>query len=411
MAIKSTLDANVTGRLLHLKNEFSKELVSLLDFWSSEALDEIHGGFVGNIDHYGQINPSANKGCILNTRILWTFSSAFRTTKDDRYGLIAKRAFTYIKNYFWDKDFGGLFWELDYLGNAVVKKKQAYVQGFGIYAFSEYYRATGEEESLNLAKKLYAILENNFLEPEHGGYAEALTENWQAIEDMRLSDKDLNAPKTMNTHLHILEPYTNLFRVWPDGNLKKSIVSLLKLFSDKIYNHDSHHLQLFFDLEWNSQFEEVSFGHDIEGAWLMNEASMVTNQGVLDEEIYNITNELVKATLAEGLDTDGSVFNDKKGEILDTDKHWWQQAEAMVGFMDAFEKNQDLDYLMHIEMLWSFIKKFMIDRENGEWFWRVNADNIPISTEDKVGLWKCPYHNGRALMELIERIDQMTDKS
>lgn len=411
MAIESILDEDITRRLLRIKDEFSEELVSLLDFWSSQGRDATHGGFAGNIDHYGHINTRSNKGCILNTRILWTFSSAYRTTKDERYGLLAKRAYTYIRDYFWDKEFGGLFWELDYLGNPVDKKKQAYVQGFGIYAFSEYYRAVADKESLNLAKDLYSILENNFLEPEHGGYVEALTENWHAIEDMRLSDKDLNAPKTMNTHLHILEPYTNLFRVWPDLQLKKSISSLLKLFSDKIYNHDSHHLQLFFDLEWNSQFEEVSFGHDIEAAWLMNEASMVINQGVLDEEIYKITNELVKATLSEGLDTDGSVFNDKKGDTLDTDKHWWPQAEAMVGFMDAFENNQNIDYLTHIEMLWSFIKNYMIDRENGEWFWRVNAANIPISTEDKLGFWKCPYHNGRALMELIERIDKMTDKS
>lgn len=411
MATKLTLDKDITHRFLHLKDEFSEELASLLAFWSSQGLDAIHGGFVGNIDHYGQVNLHANKGCILNTRILWTFSAAFRTTKEERYRLIAKRAFLYIKDHFWDKEFGGLFWELDTLGNPVDKKKQAYVQGFGIYAFSEYYRAAGDEESLNLAKTLYAILENNFLESEHGGYVEALTEDWQAIEDMRLSDKDLNAPKTMNTHLHILEPYSNLFRVWPDENLKKAIASLLKLFSDKIYNQESHHLQLFFDLEWNSQFEEVSFGHDIEAAWLLNEASMVINQGVLDLEIYKITNELVKATLSEGLDSDGSVFNDKKGEILDTDKHWWPQAEALVGFMDAFEINQDLDYLRHIEMLWRFIKNFLIDRENGEWFWRVNEDNIPISTEDKLGFWKCPYHNGRALMELIERIDKMTDKS
>ena len=249
------------------------------------------------------------------------------------------------------------------------------------------------------------------MESKHGGYVEALTENWQAIEDMRLSDKDLNAPKSMNTHLHILEPYTNLFRVWPDEKLKKTIGSLLKLFSDKIYNHNSHHLQLFFDLEWNSQFEEVSFGHDIEGAWLLNEASMIINEGILDEKIYTITNELVKATLSEGLDTDGSVFNNNRGGILDSDKHWWPQAEALVGFMDAFENTQDLKYLQRVEILWSFIKNFMIDKENGEWFWRVNASNIPITTEDKVGFWKCPYHNGRALMEIIERIDKMTDKS
>ena len=170
MATKLTLDADITRRFLHLKDEFSEELVSLLDFWSSKGMDDTHGGFLGKIDHYGQVHLKANKGCILNTRILWTFSSAFRATKDERYELMAQRAFVYIKDHFWDKDHGGLFWELDYVGNPVDKKKQAYAQGFGIYAFSEYYRAVGDEESLNLAKELYVILENNFLESDYGGY-------------------------------------------------------------------------------------------------------------------------------------------------------------------------------------------------------------------------------------------------
>jgi len=411
MASQSTLNIDIEKRLLHLKNEFHEEFMRLMDFWSSQAVDLNQGGFVGKIDHNGQIDPMANKGCILNTRILWTFSAAYRITKNEQYKILAKRAYTYIKDFFWDQEFGGLFWEIDYQGNPIDRKKQAYVQGFGIYAFSEYYRAVGDEESLELAKKLYTILESHFLEPRHGGYLEALAENWQRIEDMRLSYKDLNAPKSMNTHLHILEPYTNLYRVWPDDGLKKEIVSLLELFSDKIFHNKSHHLQLFFDLEWNSQFQEVSFGHDIEGAWLINEASMVINEGSLDKEIYAISNELVNATIAEGLDKDGSVFNEKKGEILDTDKHWWPQAEAMVGFMDAFENDRNSKYIRHVEMLWGFIKNHMIDREKGEWFWRVDEDNIVNTTEDKVGFWKCPYHNGRALIELMERIDKITDKS
>ena len=411
MALQSTLNNDLTNRLLHLNDEFHEELLQLLQFWSNQAVDLTYGGFVGKIDHYGQIDPRANKGCILNTRILWTFSAAYRITKDEQYKILAKRAFAYIKDFFWDQEFGGLFWELDYAGNPIDKKKQAYVQGFGIYALSEYYRALGEEESLELAKELYALLESHFLEPKHGGYLEALTENLQPIDDMRLSNKDFNAPKSMNTHLHILEPYANLYRVWPDDGLKMGIASLVKLLSNKIFNHNNHHLQLFFDLEWNTQFEEVSFGHDIEAAWLINEANMVINKGILDKEIHDFTNKLVKATMAEGLDSDGSVFNTKKGEILDRDKHWWPQAEAMVGFMDAFENDRNSKYIRHVEMLWNFIKNHMIDRENGEWFWRVDADKIINTTEDKVGFWKCPYHNGRAMMELIERIDKITHKS
>lgn len=399
------------SKLLSLKSEFSDELSRILDFWSTKCLDETQEGFIGGMDHFGNIQAEASKGCILNTRILWTFSAAYRNTNEEAYRDIAKRAYNYLVKYFWDHKNGGLFWELDYKGNPVDRKKQAYVQGFGIYAFSEYYRATSHEESLSYAKELFHILEEKFWDLKHSGYLEALTEDWQEIDDMRLSLKDLNTPKSMNTHLHILEPYTNLYRVWPNEKLKTALSSLLQIFCNKIYNPKTKHLKLFFNLDWKSQFEEISFGHDIEGAWLMNEASMVINNESLDKEVYMITKELVLSTLDEGMDKDGSLFNEIKGAELDTDKHWWPQAEAMVGFMDAFENEQDLTYLRHVDMLWEFIKTYMIDKENGEWFWRVNAANIPITTEDKVGFWKCPYHNGRALMELIERIDKMTDKS
>jgi len=402
---------HISSRLLFLKSEFSVELVRILDFWSTKCLDETHGGFIGRMDHFGKIDDEASKGCILNTRILWTFSAAYRTTKIDSYKIMAKRAYDYLTRYFWDHKNGGLYWELDYRGQPLDRKKQAYVQGFGVYAFSEYYRAFGHEESLDYAKELFHILEDKFWDLKYSGYLEALTEDWQEIDDMRLSLKDLNTPKSMNTHLHILEPYTNLYRVWPNEKLKTSLASLLHIFCNKIYNPNTKHLKLFFNLDWRSQFEEISFGHDIEGAWLINEANMIINKGSLDKEVHRISKELVLSTLHEGLDKDGSLFNEIKGAVLDTDKHWWPQAEAMVGFMDAFENEQDLNFLSHVEMLWEFIKTHMIDNENGEWYWRVDAANIPIITEEKAGFWKCPYHNGRALMELIERIDKLTEKS
>jgi mannobiose 2-epimerase len=399
------------SRLLQLKVEFSDELTSILEFWSTKCLDETHEGFIGSMDHYGNVDPVASKGCILNTRILWTFSAAYRTTNLEVYRTMAKRAYDYLTKYFWDHQYGGLYWELDHKGAPLDRKKQAYVQGFGIYAFSEYYRAIGVEESLAYARELFQILEEKYWDFKNTGYLEALTEDWKKIDDMRLSLKDLNTPKSMNTHLHILEPYTNLYRVWPNEKLKTAISSLLQIFCKKIYNPYTKHLKLFFSLDWKSQFEEISFGHDIEGAWLMNEASILINNGALDKEVHSITKQLVLSTLNEGLDKDGSLFNEMKGNQLDTDKHWWPQAEAMVGFLDAYELEGKKTYLEQVEKLWIFINNFLKDRENGEWFWRVNADNIAITSEDKAGFWKCPYHNGRALMELIERIVKLTDRS
>ncbi|MGI9531372.1 AGE family epimerase/isomerase [Lutimonas sp.] len=405
LGIKKELD-----KLNGLKNEFSEELNRILTFWSSACLDEANGGFIGKMDHYGKIDPEASKSCILNTRILWTFSAAYRTSNKEVYRSIADRAFDYLVNYFWDKDNGGLFWELDAQGGVLNSKKQAYAQGFGLYGFSEYFRATKKDESLKLALALFDILENNFWEPKFGGYIEALTADWKSLDDVRLSDKDLNTPKSMNTHLHILEPYSNLYRVHPDAKVKKAIESLLQVFTEKIYNPKTQHLRMFFNLDWTSQFEEVSFGHDIEAAWLLNEASILVHEGKVSEDLQKITAALVKATKKEGLDADGSLFNERHGAVLDKDKHWWPQAEALVGFMDAYELDQDPELVRHIEAIWQFIKSHLIDHKNGDWIWRVNAANIPVTSEDKVGFWKCPYHNSRALMELIERIDNLNNQ-
>lgn len=390
-----------------LKKEFSSELNDLMTFWSTSCIDEKYGGFIGNMDHYGKVDPEASKGCILNTRILWTFSAAYRIFKVEEYKTIADRAYAYIIDHFWDEVNGGLYWELDFLGVPINTKKQAYVQGFGIYAFSEYYRASKIEKSLTYAKDLYHILETKFWDFQFTGYFEALTQDWQRIKDMRLSAKDLNTPKSMNTHLHILEPYTNLYRVWPNPELKNSIESLIQIFINKIYDSKTDHLNLFFETNWTTHFQEVSFGHDIEGAWLLNEADMVIHDGVLSQEVKNVTSKLVEATINEGLDTDGSIFYERNGAQLDSDKHWWPQAEGLVGFMDAYSVEENKEYLKRAVKLWDFIKSNMIDKSNGEWYWRVDKDNQPVDTEDKAGFWKCPYHNGRAMMELIERIEEL----
>ena len=393
--------------LLRLKNEFSAELNNILEFWSSSCVDEKYGGFIGTMDHFGKIIPEGSKGSILNSRILWTFSAAYRISKIEEYKILADRAYRYITNHFWDDKNGGLFWELDYFGNPLVTKKQAYAQGFGIYAFSEYYRATGFEQSLTYAKELYVILEEKFWDFQFSGYVEALTQDWQVIEDMRLSLKDLNAPKSMNTHLHILEPFTNLYRIWPNARLKNSIQSLILIFTNKIYDAKTNHLNLFFANNWTTQFQEVSFGHDIEAAWLLNEADMVINDGNLNPELQKITKKLIEVTISEGLDSDGSIFYERNGAHLDTDKHWWPQAEGLVGFMDAYELDMNQEYLDKLIKLWDFIKSNMLDKSNGEWYWRVDQKNKPITTENKVGFWKCSYHNSRAMMELIERINKM----
>lgn len=395
----------IEEQLFNYKEDFSLELYELLDYWAKNTVDDIYGGFVGEINHIGKIKEGASKGAVLNSRILWTFSAAYKSSKLEKYKVVADKAFQYLMNHFWDAKNGGLIWEVDYLGNPLNTRKQAYAQGFGIYAFSEYYLATGNLESLNSANKLFDILETYFLDKVNGGYIEALQENWSPIEDMRLSDKDQNSPKSMNTHLHIIEPYVNLYRANPSLKIKKSIQELLAIFQHKIIDKNTGHFNLFFGIEWEIQSTAISFGHDIEGAWLLNEAAQVIEDKKLIKEIQKSSLNLVEITLKEGLDIDGSLFNECDDGHLDTDKHWWPQAEAMVGLIDAYEINPQPKYLEAVLKLWKFIKYNLKDNQNGEWYWRVDENCIPISTEVKVGFWKCPYHNGRALMELIKRIN------
>tara|TARA_B100000809_G_scaffold264125_2_gene319111 strand:+ start:12871 stop:14142 length:1272 start_codon:yes stop_codon:yes gene_type:complete len=397
----------LNSELNSLNSELTEELEVLLSFWSTKTIDSLNEGFIGEIDHFGNKNNFSSKGAVLNTRILWTFSCAFRVTKNPAYKVIAEKQFKYIIAHFWDTMHGGLFWELDNTGNPINTRKQAYAQGFGIYAFSEFYRATGDNESLKHAKELYHILENKFYDKNQIGYIEALKEDWSVIEDMRLSDKDLNAPKSMNTHLHILEAYTNLFRVWEDETLKQNIVNLISVFQDKIIDKKTGHFCLFFDMDWTKRSTAISFGHDIEGAWLLHESAQVIDDEVLIKDVQVSALSLVDLTLLKGLDKDGSLFYELENNHYDKDKHWWSQAEAMVGLMDAYQINSNPIYLKHLFNIWKFIKIRIIDKENGEWHWRVDENGATYTDDVKVGFWKCPYHNGRALMELIERIEKI----
>lgn len=388
-----------------LKEEMTLELENILEFWSMRTIDQKFGGFVGQIDQDGNVITGATKSAVLNTRLLWTFAAAYRVIGSEKLEQMATRAYDYLVNNFWDKEFGGLFWELDYKGEVVNARKQAYAQGFGVYAFSEFYRTIGNKESLELAKKLFSLIETNFRENQFGGYIEALDREWKPLADMRLSEKDANLPKSMNTHLHIFEPYTNLYRVWPDNELRERILHLLDIFQTKIVNHQTWHFGLFFEMDWTPKSDIISFGHDIEGAWLLHEAAYEINATECLKAIQQTALKLVDATLKEGTASDGSLFYEKEGDHLDTDRHWWPQAEAMVGLMDAWEITDKNQYLTKIAEVWNYIKENVIDYENGEWFGRIDERGTAISTEDKVGFWKCPYHNTRAMIEMIARIN------
>lgn len=380
---------------------FENELTNnILPFWIGKMQDDTHGGFYGCIDGNNILHEKANKGAILNCRILWTFSTAYRICRNPQYLTIAKRAFDYIQNHFIDKEYGGVVWELDYRGNPINMKKQIYVQGFALYGFSEYYRSTGDKAALDLAKNFFYLIEEH-KDKKWGGYAEAYTRDWKPIDDMRLSEKDANEKKTMNTHLHILEPYTNLCRIWNSPQLKTAQRELIEIFTQQILDNNTYHLNLFFAENWERKSTVISYGHDIEAAWLLYEAAEVLGDKTLLEKMKALSLKITDAA-SEGLRPDGSLIYERDGDHTDCERHWWVQAESVVGFMYAYKNSGKSTYKEKALNAWNYIRENLIDDEEGEWYWSRLDDRTINRNENKAGFWKCPYHNGRMCMEMIE---------
>jgi cellobiose epimerase len=395
----------VDDKVRSLKAEVKSELINnILLFWSTTMVDNEHGGFWGRIDGQGNIHPDADKGCVLNARILWTFSSAYRVLNNPDYLEKATRAKNYLLKHFFDKQYGGVYWLIDHKGQMVDGKKQIYAQAFTIYALSEYYRCTNDEESLQKAIELYRLIELHSFDKKLGGYFEAFSREWKETGDLRLSEKDANEKKTMNTHLHVLEAYTNLYRAWKDDGLKSQLHKLIVVFIDKIVNSKNHHLNLFFEEDWTDKTDLVSYGHDIEASWLLYEAAHVLDNKELVEKVKPICLKIADAA-KEGLATDGSMIYERfySSGHKETDRHWWVQSEAVVGYVNAFELSGNVNYLNKGIAAWTFIATHLIDQKNKEWFWSVNQDLQPNLKDDKAGLWKCPYHNSRMCFEIIER--------
>ena len=394
----------MTSILHTLRNEVQEVLTTnILPYWIHRMIDT-RGGFYGRINGNDELVPEADKGAILNARILWTFSAAYRLLRRKDYLQVATRAKRVIINDFFDKEYGGIYWSLKNNGIPSDTKKQIYALGFAIYGLSEYHRATGDEESLNYAIRLFRDIETHSFDTVKNGYREATTRDWQEIADMRLSEKDANERKTMNTHLHILEPYTNLYRVWKDEQLKEQIRNLVLLFIEKIKHPDTHHLQLFFDDDWNSKHSIISYGHDIEASWLIHEAALELGDTELLAKVEPVIQQIAIAA-SEGLTDNGGMMYETNGTETDTDYHWWVQAETVVGYLNIYQHFGDKESLEKSLRCWDFIKNHLIDHTHGEWLWSVHADGTPNHEDDKAGFWKCPYHNGRMCMEIIERFN------
>lgn len=391
---------------IDFKQEMLHELEgNILAFWRDKMTDQVHGGFLGRIDGNGVAHPETEKGAMLNACILWAFSAAYRVTRTQEWLSTATRAKDYFVSHFIDKECGGVYWSLNPDGTPKDTKKQTQAIGFAIYGLSEYTRATGDQDTLALALSLYHDIEDHAYDPENNGYIETLTRDWKPIGDMRLSDKDENASRTMNTHLHIIESYTNLLRCLneqDDDNdeLRASVVNLLHIFTDIIINRQTGHLDLFFNDWWEGKRNVESFGHDIEAAWLLHEAALVLG----DVDIDDVVRRVAKAA-DEGVQPDGSMVYEhwKDTGRTDTQRQWWTLCENVIGHLDLYQYYGDRDALGVALNCWDFIKRRIVDHEQGEWLWSVDAEGRPNRKDDKAGFWKGPYHNSRLCLEVLER--------
>ncbi|MBP2115407.1 AGE family epimerase/isomerase [Paenibacillus silagei] len=385
-------------------------LDNILGFWMKQTIDETHGGFIGEMNNQLQVIPGADKSLVLNARILWTFASAYRIYGTAEYLTMAERAYDYLIQYFTDPEFGGFFWMVDEHGAASQPKKQIYGLAFVIYALAEYHHATGRKDVLRQATQLFHLIEKYGYDPLHTGYIEALSREWEMTDSLSLSSKDMNEKKSMNTHLHVLEGYTGLYRVWKSELLRNKLAELIETMLEHILDSDGKHFHLFMDEEWRVKSELISFGHDIEGSWLLYEAAETLGDEELLGRVRKASLSMAEAALAEGIEVDGGIWNeaDRSGFIdkAHESRDWWPQAEAMVGFYNAYQLTGDSRFLEAAENSWSFTEKYIIDHKLGEWHWGVDESLQPLVHTPKVSAWKCPYHNSRACFEMIRRLGE-----
>jgi mannobiose 2-epimerase len=395
--------------LQKVKEEFKKDLIeNILPFWMTRTVDHRQGGFVGGLEFDGSVKEQAPKGSVLNARILWAFSAAARASgveadcKD-----LADRAYEYLVTRFIDGEYGGVFWKLDHTGAPMETKNQIYALAFTVYALAEYYKLNRDTGVLERASGLFRVMEKYSYDPVKGGYFEAFSRDWKPVGDLRLSEIDDNEQKTLNTHLHILEAYTALYSVWPDQLLGDRLRELCRLFTGTFISPDRTFFNLFYDENWQLKSRRISPGHDIETTWLLLEAARILDDSRLISGAEEICLSIAASVAKTGFDESGGLVYERTPEkITNYNKEWWCQAEALVGFVNAWEISGDPSYAATVVRVWEFIDRFFIDRTAGEWHYRVDRKGHPDVNEEKVGFWKCPYHTVRACLELSERISR-----
>jgi mannobiose 2-epimerase len=376
---------------------------NILPFWMQHTLDHENGGFYGAVTNDLHIRNQVERSAVLCSRILWTFSTAARLYGEESYLRTARWAFDYLSERFWDGQYEGIYWSLDRHSRPVNDRKHTYAQAFSIYGLSAYYRATGEPKSLALAQRLFELIDTHTFDPVDGGNIECRARDWSALADMRLSRKEIDSTKSMNTLLHLIEAYASLAQVWPDESLSGKLGGLVRVFLDQVIDPHSSHQRLFFDNHWNSLSDLISYGHDIETSWLLVEAAEVLDDPALLARVRSTAVAMAQVVYDQALGPDGSILYEvaSDGQRVET-RHWWAHAEAVVGFSKAYLLSGQVHFARAAGQVWDYIQAHFIDRQNGDWFKLLNPQGIPYLRHYKVGPWECPYHHARMCYEMIK---------
>jgi mannobiose 2-epimerase len=378
---------------------------NILPFWMERVVDPQNGGFYGRVDSDLTVRNEVERSAVVNARILWTFSAAYRAFGDEAYAAAAHRAYHYLRSAFRDLAHGGVYWSVGADGRPVNDRKHVYAQAFAIYGLTEYARAVDSGDAIEWARELLDVVESKTYDDRNGGNVECRDRDWSPLADMRLSDKEPPATKTMNTLLHLMEAYTNFRHVSSDALLRQRHVALIELFLDRIIDPGENRFRLFFEGDWRPLPDHVSPGHDIEGSWLLVEAAQVAGRGDLLARAQEAAVRMADNVLGDGLDGEGFVIY-QGGEHRDPARHWWPQAEGVVGFYNAFQLTGRREFERASLRLWDLIERCFVDRQYGEWHKIIRPDGSPDLTQPKAGPWECPYHNGRACLGMLTRLTE-----
>ncbi|MDR0324731.1 MAG: AGE family epimerase/isomerase [Oscillospiraceae bacterium] len=373
-----------------IKERAFRLLDGIIPFWQG-LRDREHGGFYGFMDIDLKLNKKADKGCILNSRILWFFSEAARTLKQD--GLLddASHAYRFLLEHCLDKEHGGVFWSVTYDGQPAETIKHTYNQAFAVYALSAYYEASGDKNALTLAEELFALIEDRCT--DEGGYLEAFDRSFSPIENEKLSENGVTAYRTMNTLLHVFEAYSGLYRAAKSPVVAEKMRRILDTFEHKVYNPKLKRQEVFFDKDWNSIIDLTSYGHDIESSWLVEWGA-----SLLGEDRVTVICSALAENVYDKAFRENSLRNECESGREDERRIWWVQAEAVVGFLNK-------GYRQAAEGILTFIEDKMVDKRPGsEWLSEVMPDGSHTEwRKPVVEEWKCPYHNGRMCLEILRR--------